>query len=413
MKKMIALVLALVLMCAACCALGESSGNMIHGRIEDGSYILTVQVDPYDRGTWKADEMAQDQSVVKLAASGTENGVFTARYEPTGDGDVTVALRHFSDDGVCDALHTFDLRVQGGAVTETLGGSMTASPTAEELNPAVSGEWLEKDTQFTVLDVTRRIDDGWDIEITSPMTHGAYVIRAAAYFDCEWDAFIYKNGVKVDLPETEGAPAQTGLWGMIRFGGTEENLQLVWSEGVEGDEIVFDRAPDLPPYAYTGSDEIEGAVANALAQDERAAMYLTENGSVTIPCPIIHRTEQSDDTHAKVYGSFWIMNYVKRGACLLVISGGEHAGVMTLEKVDGAWKVTGLEEAGDGDDYAADIQRFANGNKELEDMYFGGADLSAEENQAIRTRYIRDYVEANNLGITAYQDYGWEPVELN
>ena len=264
-----------------------------------------------------------------------------------------------------------------------------------------------------MLDATRRVDDGWDIEITSPMTHGAYVLRATAYFDCDWDAFIYADGVKNNLPEGEGDPAQTGLWGKIQFGGTEENLQLVWSEGVEGDEVVFERAPALPPYAYTGADEIEGAVANALAQNERAAMYLTENGSVTIPCPIIHRTEQSDDTHAKVYGSFWIMNYVKRGGCLKAISGGEHAGVMTLEKKDGVWQFAGLEEAGDGDGYAEDIQRFAQGDKDLEEKYFAGSDLSEEANQAIRTRLIRDYVEANNLIITSYQDYGWEPIELN
>ena len=413
MRKLIALTLALLMVCAACFALAESTGNKIQGSLEDGSYILTVQVRPEDRGTWKADEMAQDQTVVKLASSGTENGVFTARYDPTGDGDVTVTLRHFTEHAVCDALHTFDLRVQGGAVTETLGGSMTASPAADELNAYISGEWLEKDTQFTVLDATRRVDDGWDIEITSPMTHGAYVIRATAYFDCDWDAFIYADGVKTNLPEGGDTPAQTGLWGKIRFGGTEDNLQLVWSEGVSSDEIIFDRAPALPPYAYTGADEIEGAVANALAQDERAALYLTEPGCVTIPCPIIHRTEQPDDTHAKVYGSFWIMNYVKRGDCLKAISGGEHAGVMALEKVDGVWKSADLEEAEGGEDYAEDIRRFANGDKALEDQYFAGSDLLSEENQAIRTRYIREYVEANSLAISSYQDYGWDPVSLN
>ena len=34
-------------------------------------------------------------------------------------------------------------------------------------------------------------------------------------------------------------------------------------------------------------------------------------------------------------------------------------------------------------------------------------------NEETRTQYIRAYAEANGLNITAYQDYGWDPVELN
>ena len=140
---------------------------------------------------------------------------------------------------------------------------------------------------------------------------------------------------------------------------------------------------------------------------------LTEPGYVTIPCPIIHKTDMIDDTHAKVYGSFWILNYVRRGETLFNISGGEYPAVIMLENADGRWQVTAMEEAGDGEDYVEDIERFADGDQELADQYFAGADLGAEANQAIRTQFIKAYVEANGLNITAYQDYGWEPVELN
>ncbi|MBQ3705365.1 MAG: hypothetical protein II888_02815 [Clostridia bacterium] len=279
-------------------------------------------------------------------------------------------------------------------------------------NPFFSGEWLEKDTQFTVLDVTRKISGGWEIELTSPVSHGAWVIRGTAFFDSGRDAFVYSDGVKRNLPEQEGDQEQTGLQGTLRLTGTEDSLQVVWCEEPEGNEIIFERAPALPAYEYTGADEIEGAVANALAQDERAALFLTEPGYVTIPCPIIHRTEMTDDSHATVYGSFWIQNYVKRGTTLESISGGEYAGIMTLEKADGKWKMTGMQEAGDGDDYAADIESFAAGDSELAEKYFAASDLLAEPQQTIRTRLIRDYVEANHLGITAYHDFGWDPVDL-
>ena len=83
-----------------------------------------------------------------------------------------------------------------------------------------------------------------------------------------------------------------------------------------------------------------------------------------------------------------------------------------LEKTDDKWKVTSMEEAGNGEDYAADIRRFADGDQELEDQYFAGADLGTEANQALRTRFIKAYVEANGLDVTAYKDSGWDPVEL-
>ncbi len=168
----------------------------------------------------------------------------------------------------------------------------------------------------------------------------------------------------------------------------------------------------LPAYKYTGGDPIEGAIANALASDGRAEQFLTEPGCVTIPCPIIHQTEMIDDTHAKVYGTCWILNYVQKGEILESISGGEIPAVILLEKVDGEWQVISMEEADIGEDYDLDIQRFAHGDEALEDRYYAASDLDAPENREIRTRLIRDYVDANRLAVTAYRDYGWDPVEL-
>ena len=168
----------------------------------------------------------------------------------------------------------------------------------------------------------------------------------------------------------------------------------------------------LPAYTYTGSDPIEGAIANALASGGRAEQFLTEPGCVTIPCPIIHQTEMTDDTHAKVYGTFWILNYVQKGEILESISGGEIPAIILLEKVQGEWQIESMEEADIGDDYYLDIQRFAHGDEALEDRYHAASDLDAPENREIRTRLIRDYVDANHLAVTAYQDYGWDPVEL-
>ena len=431
MRKVLAMLLSMVIIavgvpCAGAetNAGGGASGHEetagissdIIGEMENGAYVLTVKRNR--SGEWRADEMAQDDSVVKLAAAGTDNGVFTARYEPAGDGEATVSLRHFNEYNTCDELHTFNLLVKDGKVQEETGGSYTASPDEADLDPFFSGEWLEENTQFIMLDVTKNPGDGWKVVITSPVSHGAWVIRATAYHDCDYDAFVYADGVKYDLipgEETREKESETGLWGTLQISGTADHPQLVWYDmnHSEGETVCFERAPGLPAYVYSGNDPVEGAVANHLAADSRAGEYLTEPGYVTIPCPIIHKTELVDESRVKVYGSFWILNYVKRNNILVNISGGEYPGIMTLEKINGEWRMTSLEEAGDGDDYTADIMRFAAGDRKLEEQFFSGADLGSEANQSVRTRFIKEYVETNSLSITAYQDYGWDPVPLD
>ena len=119
-----------------------------------------------------------------------------------------------------------------------------------------------------------------------------------------------------------------------------------------------------------------------------------------------------DDTHTDVYGSFWILKYTLEGRTLVCVSGGEEPGIMHLELADQGWTVASVETSGDGDDYTADIIRFCNGDKELEAAYFGSADAQQDPLKAVRTQFIREYVEANQLPIDSYQDPYWDAVPL-
>ena len=144
MRKLSGWLIVLVLILCAAAATGEGIPTaQVIGSIEDGAYVLTVKLDPDDAGDWRADEMAQDASVVKLASAETEDGVFTARYEPVSDGAVSVYLRHFNEH-TCDRMLGFDLMVKDGKVQEATGGSETGSPSEEDQDPYFSGEWLEK-----------------------------------------------------------------------------------------------------------------------------------------------------------------------------------------------------------------------------------------------------------------------------
>ena len=269
--------------------------------------------------------------------------------------------------------------------------------------------WLAK--------ITVEMDEG---QLTEEIEDGIRFVTTAPYgLEKAQTVMLFLPGAQVDrLPE--GFIPWSHLQ-EIEPDAKEIPYYAIWNEDDESgfvSDIVTgeqsqDNAEHLPIYSYTGDNPIEGAIANALSRDERAGMYKTEPGYVTIPCVNIFRTELTDDTHAKVYGDFWILNYVKHGNVLENISGGEYPGIIILEKNGSQWQVTETEVAGDGEDFAADIERFSGGDQELAEKFFAAADLKAETNQVIRTRFIKAYVEANSLDIAAYRDYGWDPVLLN
>ena len=91
----------------------------------------------------------------------------------------------------------------------------------------------------------------------------------------------------------------------------------------------------------------------------------------------------------------------------------DHEGrVITLEFEDDEWIVTDLDEVGDDEDYEAGIERVAGGDKDLIAKFYEAHDMSGDPLKSIREKYIREYVEENKLDVTAYQDEGWDPVEL-
>ena len=226
-----------------------AEGTKINCEIVEGSYVIQIDVADGDTG-WTADDMSQDDTVVKLYDADVIEDTFVARYDPVGDGDVTVGVRHFT--GIaCDEVHTFDLHVENGAVTESTGGSYTASPDEAEMDPFLSGEWTESGTHFTQMTISKNAERGWDVEIASPLTHGAYVFKATIYYDCELDSFVYDKGMFWDVPVTEepnpelGEAKITGTSGSIAMAGDEKGITLTWTDPDERHDainVVFEPA---------------------------------------------------------------------------------------------------------------------------------------------------------------------------
>ena len=251
MKKLFAMILTVALLVCGISALAEeaeSDALEVNCLIDEGAFVIQIPVEDGDM-SWVADDMAQDDSVVSLYYSDVLEDTFVARYEPTGDGDVTVGVRHYYNAFACDEAMTWDLHVEDGEVKEVTGGSHTASPAEEDQDPYLSGEWLELDTQFTQMTISKGEYMGWDVEIASPMTHGAYIFKTTIYYDCELNAFVYDKGKFWDVPITDGeddAPLGeakiAGTTGRFIFTGDDQDLQLSWYDDTfEGEEIFFER----------------------------------------------------------------------------------------------------------------------------------------------------------------------------
>ena len=275
MKKLISMIMVLILALCGFSALAEADGGTkINCLIEDGSYIIQIDDPEGDLG-WVADDMAQDDTVVKLYDADLIEDTFVVRYDPVADGAVTVAVRHYT--GIaCDEMITWDLVVEDGAVKEAVSGTHRGAPDESELDPFTSGEWLEQDTQFTSLSIEKNPERGWDVEAVSPATHGAYVFKTTIYYDCDVEAFVYDKGKFWDVPITDSDEAElgeakiAGSTGSFTFGGDAiETATLSWHDDGRTEDVVFVRA-DATENHYGGYYTFEGsAVAMKLPEDFR------------------------------------------------------------------------------------------------------------------------------------------------
>ena len=161
MKKAFAILLTLAL-CLTGAAFAEQV-RTIKCDIEDGVYIIRLSLNAGEDG-WVADDMAQDDSVVRLESAAVEDGCFVARYAPTGDGEVCVGLRHF--DGIaCDTALTWDLTVKDGAVVECNGGSHTESPDEADQDAVLSGDWIQAEGGAAEMTIAKNDGKGWNVQI--------------------------------------------------------------------------------------------------------------------------------------------------------------------------------------------------------------------------------------------------------
>ena len=173
------------------------------------------------------------------------------------------------------------------------------------------------------------------------------------------------------------------------------------------EEAAAEPAVDGSQYGYTGDDPVIAAVYQYLAE-EVSASYEPDADTISVPVVCVVASEEGEDSVTDVYGDFWINNYKVEGDTLKCVSGGNHPGVMHVAKDGDTYKVTSFDPVADGGDFDSSAKEIFGDNYDAFMKIYSDNDAVEKE----RAKTLADYVKANGLEVTKYQDEGWDPIEL-
>lgn len=167
----------------------------------------------------------------------------------------------------------------------------------------------------------------------------------------------------------------------------------------------------LPKYKYLGASVYINTICEYLYENP---YFDTSNSEVMIPVPMVLKVDDHDPENVIVWGDFWVLNYSLRGTILFNESGGEFPLKMVLERVGDKYVVKSMHQAQDGSNYLRSIKRLCDGDRTLYRQFRAiVGDLSNKETVETRKSYLESYLQENStLHVTAYEDYGWDPVSL-
>ena len=192
--------------------------------------------------------------------------------------------------------------------------------------------------------------------------------------------------------------------GLTACGGSDSEAE---EPAAEPEETVEVESIDGSIYGYSGEDPVEATiyeyVATTIAQE-----FDVEEGMVSIPTVTIIDRVENEDGSIDVTGDFWVDNYSIEGNTLVNQSGGNFPGKMHVVKDGDSYKVESFEQVGDGSEFEPTAKAIFGDSYDK----FMEINSDSDAREALRKETIANFVKANGLEVTKYQDYGWDPVEL-
>lgn len=191
---------------------------------------------------------------------------------------------------------------------------------------------------------------------------------------------------------------------------TDVEEHRLYMERVNGEWLMSDfdghKADCIRHIAISRHEqEIRDVICNYLI-GEIAPHYL--QGELCIPTLLIVAEEECETEHMFVYGDFWVYWYNVSGDTLKTVSGGNHAGRMTISEAGDSLYVAGFGQTEDGaGNEASAKQIFGNHYEVYETMHSNKA-----VQEAVRQEQLRELIQRYNWHFRYYQDYEWPAVAL-
>jgi len=196
-------------------------------------------------------------------------------------------------------------------------------------------------------------------------------------------------------------------------GSFDENSDIeehkLYMEKVDGEWLISD-------FDDHKKDCIRHIAINRKEQALRNAMsdYLTKEigthylqGQLCIPALLIVAEEERGN-ETRVWCDTWVYWYNIEGDTLKTMSGGNHAGCMTIRQQDDKPVVTAFDQTVDGAGNEASAKRIFGKHYDV----FQNMNSNQEVREAARKEQLQWYIRQHGMNIRSYQDYGWPAVEL-
>lgn len=149
------------------------------------------------------------------------------------------------------------------------------------------GEWLEAETQFTQMTIEKNPTEGWDVEIASPLTHGAYIFKTTIQYDADQQCFTYNKDKFWDVPITEEETPELGeakIAGTIgTFTWDDQKMILTWVDDSQPDqEVRFERTETIETEATVAAngDAVYGYLGDETVEEQ--VVFDTEGVKITV-----------------------------------------------------------------------------------------------------------------------------------
>ena len=163
--------------------------------------------------------------------------------------------------------------------------------------------------------------------------------------------------------------------------------------------------PDSGAYGYAGADPAEAAIYKYMVEEVGKNF---DKADASIPTVAIVNVDDSNPDEVIVYGDFWVDNYNINGDTLECVSGGNFPGVMHLAKYFDGYVVASFDQVEDGANFEPSAKELFGENYDAFMKVYSDDEARAE----LRKATVSDYVRLNSLEVTQFQDYGWDPVQL-